>query len=73
MTRPGMFGIGERTPGANRTVARTRHTVAYGSTAGAGLQVAVRDIDGDMDVVSAGRSGLFLAENLTRSGPPIKK
>ena len=45
----------------------TRHTIAYGSKAGGGLQMAVRDIDGDgdMDVVSGGKSGLFLAENLT--------
>ena len=65
----------EFTPGANRTVTWTRHTIDYGSKAGGGLQMAVRDIDGDgdMDVVSAGKSGLFLAENLTRSAPPIKK
>ena len=29
--------------------------------------------DGDMDVVSAGKSGLFLAENLTRSATPAAK
>jgi hypothetical protein len=34
-----------------------------------------RDIDGDgdMDVVSGGKSGLFLAENVTRSPAPIGK
>jgi hypothetical protein len=54
--------------GANRTVTWTRHTIDYGSKAGAGVQMAVRDIDGDgdVDVVTAGKSGLFLAENLTR-------
>jgi hypothetical protein len=46
----------------------TRHTIDYGSKGGRRLQMAVRDIDGDgdMDVVSAGKSGLFLAENLTK-------
>jgi hypothetical protein len=49
----------------------TRHTIDFGSKAGGGMQIAVRDMDGDgdMDVVSAGKSGLFLAENLSRSRP----
>jgi FG-GAP-like repeat len=56
------------TRGANGAVTWTRHTIDYGGKAGAGLQLAVRDIDGDgdMDVVSGGKSGLFLAENLAR-------
>ena len=58
----------EFTPGANHTVTWTRHTIDYGSKAGGGLQMAVRDMDGDgdMDVVSAGKSGLFLAANQTK-------
>jgi hypothetical protein len=59
----------EFTRGASNAVTWTRHTIDYGSKAGSGLQLAVRDIDGDgdMDVVSAGKSGLFLADNLVRS------
>ena len=53
---------------AKNAVTWTRHTIDYGGKAGGGLQMAVRDIDadGDLDVVSGGKSGLFLAENLTR-------
>lgn len=56
--------------GAGGAVTWTRHTIDFGGKAGGGLQMAVRDVDGDgdMDVVSAGKSGLYLAENLTR-GP----
>jgi hypothetical protein len=58
----------EFTRGAKNAVTWTRHTIDYGGKAGGGLQMAVRDIDGDgdMDVVCGGKSGLFLAENLTR-------
>jgi hypothetical protein len=63
-------------PGANGAVAWMRHTIDYGGKAGSGLQIAVRDIDGDgdLDVISAGKSGLFLAENQTRrpSQAPVR-
>jgi hypothetical protein len=54
--------------GAKGAVTWTRHTIDFGSKAGGGVQMAVRDMDGDgdMDVVTAGKSGLFLAENLSR-------
>ena len=54
--------------GAKNAVTWSRHTIDYGSKAGGGLQMAVRDMDGDgdMDVVSGGKSGLFLAENLAK-------
>jgi hypothetical protein len=56
-------------PAASGAVAWARHTIDYGSKAGGGLQMAVVDIDGDgdLDVVSGGKSGLFLAENLTKT------
>ncbi len=60
---------------AERAVTWTRHTIDYGGKAGGGLQMAARDIDGDgdMDVLMGGKSGLFLAENLTkRAASPAK-
>lgn len=45
-----------------------RHIIDYSSRAGGGMQIPVVDIDGDgdLDVVVAGKSGLFLFENLGR-------
>jgi hypothetical protein len=47
-----------------------RHLIDYGGRMGGGMQIPVVDLDGDgdLDVVCAGKSGLFLAENLTK-GP----
>jgi hypothetical protein len=35
---------------------------------GGGMQIEVKDLDGDgdLDIVSGGKAGLFLAENLTK-------
>jgi hypothetical protein len=57
-----------RGPG-NGGVEWVRHIIDYGGRMGGGMQIVVRDIDGDgdPDVVSGGKAGLFLAENLTRS------
>ncbi|HEY6271337.1 MAG TPA: VCBS repeat-containing protein [Terriglobales bacterium] len=46
-----------------------RHIIDYGTRTGAGLQIPVVDIDadGDLDIVVAGKSGLYLFENLTVS------
>lgn len=45
-----------------------RHIVSYGGRMGGGVQLVVTDIDddGDPDIISAGKSGLFLAENTTK-------
>jgi len=47
----------------------TRHIVEYGGRMGGGMQTDVKDMDGDgdNDIVSGGKAGLFLAENMTRS------
>ncbi|MBZ5564405.1 MAG: VCBS repeat-containing protein [Acidobacteriia bacterium] len=46
-----------------------RHIIDYSSRAGGGMQIPVADIDGDgdLDFVVAGKSGLFLFENLARA------
>ncbi len=45
-----------------------RHILHYGGRVGGGMQIPVLDLDGDedLDVVVAGKSGVFLFENLTR-------
>jgi hypothetical protein len=50
-----------------------RHIVDYGGRMGGGMQIVVTDIDGDgdLDIVSGGKAGLFLAENLTKSPKPM--
>jgi hypothetical protein len=54
---------------ANGGVEWIRHIIDYGGRMGGGMQIVVTDIDGDgdLDVVSGGKAGLFLAENLTKS------
>ena len=46
----------------------TRHIIDYSSRAGGGMQVAIRDFDGDgdLDLAAGSKSGLFLFENLTK-------
>jgi hypothetical protein len=46
-----------------------RHVIEEGGQMGGGLQIVVTDIDGDgdPDVVASGKTGLYLAENLTNS------
>ena len=46
-----------------------RHVAEYGGRIGGGMQIPVVDIDGDgdLDLICAGKSGLFLLENRTKS------
>lgn len=61
-----------RGPSGNGGVEWVRHLIDYSSRMGAGLQIRVVDIDGDgdLDVVAAGKSGLFIAENVTKNPRP---
>jgi hypothetical protein len=47
-----------------------KHIVDYSTRTGGGMQIPVADLDGDgdLDFVTAGKSGLFLFENLSRNG-----
>ncbi len=59
----------DKTTSVNGGVEWIRHIVDYGGRMGCGVQTVAVDIDGDgdIDIVSANKSGLFLAENLTRT------
>jgi hypothetical protein len=54
-----------------RQVEWIRHLIDFGGRMGGGMQIPVVDLDGDgdLDVITAGKSGLFLAENLTKTKP----
>jgi hypothetical protein len=47
----------------------TKHVVDYSTRTGAGMQLAVADLDkdGDLDFVAPGKSGLYLFEGLTNA------
>lgn len=47
-----------------------KHVVDYSTRTGGGMQIPVADLDGDgdLDFVTAGKSGLFLFENLSGRG-----
>lgn len=50
----------------------SRHPIAYNSSAGVGTQFVVRDMDGDgdVDIVTAGKSGQYWFENLQNNNVP---
>jgi hypothetical protein len=58
------------TPQGGPGVEWIRHLIDFGGRMGGGMQIPVVDLDGDgdLDVVCAGKSGLFVAENRTK-GP----
>jgi hypothetical protein len=51
-----------------KSIEWVKHVIDYGSRTGGGMQIPVVDLDGDgdLDFVVAGKSGLFLFENLTK-------
>ena len=53
---------------ANGKIEWARHVVDYSTRTGGGMQIPVADIDGDgdLDFAVAGKSGLYLFENLTK-------
>ncbi len=53
------------TPGSVEWI---RHVIDYGGRVGGGMQIPVVDLDGDgdLDLVCAGKSGLFILENRTK-------
>jgi hypothetical protein len=55
-------------PGPRDGVEWIRHIVDYGGRAGGGLQIVVADLDGDgdLDIITPGKTGLFVSENLTK-------
>lgn len=58
----------ESIPGPRGGIQWVRHILDYATTAGAGMQLPVGDLDGDgdADVVAPGKSGLFLFENQSK-------
>jgi hypothetical protein len=64
---PGTAPRGGR--GGAAPVVWTRHIIDYGGRMGGGMEIDVKDMDGDgdLDIVSGGKAGLFLAENLTKT------
>jgi hypothetical protein len=66
-------GSAGSTGSTSSAVTWTRHIVDHGGRMGGGMEIDVKDMDGDgdLDIVSGGKAGLFLAENLTKS--PIRR
>jgi hypothetical protein len=67
--RLGMYWYDLSLPKPGSTALWTRHIIEESGKMGGGLQIAVTDLDGDgdLDVVASGKTGLFIAENSTKS------
>ena len=54
----------------NGSIEWNKHIIDYGGRAGVGMQIGAADLDGDgdLDLAMGGKTGLFLFENLTRTG-----
>jgi hypothetical protein len=66
----GIYWYEHRKDPAGNGLIWVRHVIDYSTRTGTGMQVAVADMDkdGDLDFAVAGKSGLFLFENLTKTG-----
>jgi hypothetical protein len=63
----GVYWYERLKPESGQPVTWVKHIIDYGTRAGGGMQIPVVDLDGDgdADIVTAGKSGLFLFENLS--------
>ncbi len=64
----GIYWYEYRPAPGGKGVEWVRHVIDYSTRAGAGMQIAVADLDrdGDLDLAAGGKSGLFLFENRTK-------
>jgi hypothetical protein len=64
----GVYWYDYRKSDDGRRIEWGRHIIDYSTRTGGGMQIPVADIDGDgdLDFAVAGKSGLFLFENLTK-------
>jgi hypothetical protein len=64
----GLYWYEFRPAADGRGVEWIRHIADFGGRAGGGMQIVATDLDGDgdLDLVSGGKAGLFLFENQTR-------
>jgi hypothetical protein len=63
-----------KNPGSKQ-IEWVRHVIDYGTRTGGGMQIPVEDLDGDgdLDFAVAGKSGLFVFENKTKSSGAARR